>query len=367
MKNNNRVIEALQAQISEDEVKNICRKNKYIDTARKFTVYRLVEYFVAAAVGEWNSFRAAEINGASYKLIPIDYSTFSKKASEVDYNITKELYKLLVKKINRETKRALKLNKYLDAVDSTTISFGKTTRLWAEYRKTKAGIKLHVTYNVSSGIPTNAEESNGKVHDSKMLESVINPENILVADRGYLNLKRFDKFTVNNQLFVIRIKDSIIETKKHQLKRLVPDETNVTADYTCLLGTEESYITENRVRIVVFNDTYGNEIKVCTNMLDVSSEVIALIYKKRWAVESFFRFMKQHLNIKNLFGTTENAVYNQLFCALIAYIVLYETYKAVSKKLVHTKLSMVDFIRKMINGTFNTETLILLFDYFANE
>lgn len=98
-------------------------------------------------------------------------------------------------------------------------------------------------------------------------------------------------------------------------------KANVTADFTCMLGTPQKQ-TKKRHRVVQFMDHEGKEIRVVTSLMDITAEEIANMYKSRWAIESFFRWIKQNLNVPVLFGPTKKAVFNQLFAALIAYVCL---------------------------------------------
>lgn len=133
-------------------------------------------------------------------------------------------------------------------------------------------------------------------------------------------LRRFHySFAENGQLFVIRMKENVEIHRRHRLQRLVSSDSNVIVDFTCQLGTKQCR-SKKRHRVVIFRDAHGKEIRVVTNIFDVSAEKIADMYQERWAVEVFFRWIKQYLNVPTLFGTTKNAVYNQLFAAFIAYV-----------------------------------------------
>ncbi|MCT4507714.1 MAG: transposase, partial [Tepidibacter sp.] len=105
----------------------------------------------------------------------------------------------------------------------------------------------------------------------------------------------------------------------------------------------------------------GKTIRVCTNILYLHPEKIADIYKERWKVETFFRFIKQNLNVKRLFGSSQNSVYNQLFCALIAYILLYFVYAQASKRWNYVKLSLIQFIRKLCADNLDSETSVSVY------
>ncbi len=140
---------------------------------------------------------------------------------------------------------------------------------------------------------------------------------ILVEDRAYFKIKRIDQFKEDKQMFVIRMKENVEIFRPHALKHLEEDGSSISRDITCQLGTKQSRSKE-RHRVVFFKDDYGKEMRVVTNLMHVSPEAIADMYKARWRIETFFRWIKQNLNVPVLFGTTENAVFNQLFSALIA-------------------------------------------------
>lgn len=117
------------------------------------------------------------------------------------------------------------------------------------------------------------------------------------------------------------MKDNAVLSRPKSLQRQCVEGSNVTPDITCQLGTEQSR-SEKHHRIVFFTDDDGHEIRVVASLMTVSAEDIAAMYKARWGIESFFRWIKQNLNVPTLFGTTENAVYTQLYAALSAYVLL---------------------------------------------
>lgn len=365
MKNNTTIFDIFQTLLTEEEVIAVCEALGYIDTSRKFKVYDLINFFIAAATNEYKSFRTGSDSMVSAGLKYVDYSTISKKASDVNYEIAKKLFDILISKCNRPTKRALKLPKDLLAIDSTTITVGEGRLKWAKFKGEKSGIKLHVALNVNTLMPQKVVETNATKHDGPIGEALINTECILVEDRAYGKHERYDNFKAIKQSFVIRIKENVILQQSKNLKSLRPENSNVTKDFTCYLGDNSSK-TKNRFRVVEFTDFYGKYIRVCTDLMDVTPEKIAAIYKERWKVESFFRFIKQTLNVKRLFGTTKNAVYNQLFVALITYVLLHFCYVSISEKLKFVKLSFCQFIRKLLNFTLQDEVQVCI-DLFLNN
>jgi hypothetical protein len=301
-------MDIMQTLLTPKEVEEVCNLIGYKDSSRKFTVYTLLQYFVAAAIGEWKSFRQSTEKLSAFGLSQVDYSTISKKASSVDYEITKRLFHILSNKCNHSTRRALGLPKNLLAIDSTTITVGKKRMPWAKFKGEKSGVKLHVALNVGQMIPSQVEETIASRHDGPIGEKLANSEYILVEDRAYGKLARFDEFKESEQWFVIRIKENITTYYPSSLKSILEEDSTIIEDITCKLGKGEKR-TNNRFRIVKFKDFNGKTIRVCTNILYLHPEKIADIYKERWKVETFFRFIKQNLNVKRLFGTSQNAVY----------------------------------------------------------
>jgi len=311
----------VQSVLTEEEVKPLIELVGYNDTARTFTVYTLLQYWTQAAFEQWNGFRDGADKAAACGLPKADYSTFSKKAKAVPFDLFKQLFHLLLKKCNRQTRRQLKLPKDLLLIDSTTVTVGKTRLPWAPFHGERAGIKLHVALVEATGMPAKVVETIGKRHDGPVGEELADDRYIVVEDRAYGKIERFDRYQQEGQSFVIRLKDNVHLERPRSLRRESMKESPILQDLTCKLGTPQCQ-SEKRHRVVVFQDAHGHEIRVVTDLMQVSAERIAEIYKARWQIEVFFRWIKQHLNVPTLFGTSENAVYGQLYAALIVYVLL---------------------------------------------
>ncbi|MEK4733481.1 IS4 family transposase [Paenibacillus sp. FSL L8-0641] len=321
MKNSITITSILQSMLTPEEVQRVVKLIGYEDKARKFTVYHLLQYWCMAALEQWGSYRSSVDYAALCGLPVVHYSRFSTKAAEVPFSVFKELFHLLVCKCNREARRKLTFPKELLLIDSTTMTVGKTRLPWAPYHGERAGIKLQVALRAENGQPLQVVETLGSKHDGPMSEALAQPDYILVMDRAYGKLERLDHFKTHGQSFVIRLRDNVHLEKPHALRRLTKPDSSVIRDITCQLGTPQCR-SRQRHRVVMFRDFEGREIRVVTDLMQVTAEQIAQIYKARWQIEVFFRWIKQHLNIPTLFGTTENAVYGQLFCALIVYVLL---------------------------------------------
>ena len=359
MKNNITLIEIFQSFLSEDEMLAVYKEFGYEESSRKFKGLDLYKFLIIAAINEYKSYRYGADLMERDGLTPVNYSTISKKSNSIDYRISKRLFEIVVSKCNRSFRRILKLDKDIIAIDSTTISAGKGRLKWAKYKSQKAGIKIHVAFNVNSNQPQKVKESNANKHDGPIGEEIIDIKNIIVEDRAYANYERFDTFNTKGQSFVIRIKNNAKFINRKSLKYLKSDNYKISKDFTCYLGNEYTK-TENRFRVVTFSDYKGKLIQVCTNIRNIDPDRIAEIYKTRWNVECFFRFIKQNLNVTNLFGTTENAVYNQIFIALVAYVLLKFLHNKTIENIRFSRLSFATFLRKFLNLNINGELLILI-------
>ena len=347
MEQSTTLLTILESLISEEDIQAIIDKHKYQEVARKFTVKALVHMFVMAAANEWKSFRHSADVATSYGLPAVNYSTFSKKASAVSYAIVKDVFQLLLSRMNRWMRRSFSFPKELLLIDSTTITVGKTRLPWAPYHGERAGIKLHVALSETTEIPHKVVETTGLKHDGPLMSEFVNPQFILVADRAYFKIERVDDYVKTEHPFVIRFKTNVELFHKKSLRRFPLENSNVVADYTCQLGTAQNR-SRHRHRIVELLDNEGHVIRVVTNLRHVPAETIAKIYRARWTIEVFFRWIKQNLNVPTLFGTTENAVYNQLFSALITYVlvkVFYENGKATCQR---ERLNFASFTKRLL-------------------
>lgn len=354
MAKNTTIFTLLQNFISQDEIKEILAEFGFEDTARKCDVPTLLSYLVGAAAFEWKSLRHAADVASAQGLKSVNYSTLSKRLGELNYHIVKRIFTIIVSRLNRAARRKLKLPKDLLAIDSTTITVGKNRLPWALYHGQRSGVKLHVSFTNSTEMPLKVVETTGLRHDGPVGEKLEDKRFILVADRAYFSIEKVDRYAQTGQDFVIRLKENIHLSRKKSLKRTATEESNVCADFTCLLGTPQKQ-TVKRHRVVEFTDYEGNLVRVVTNLRNVTAEEIAGMYKERWAIESFFRWIKQNLNVPVLFGTTENAVYSQLFAALIAYVLLKFLQTECHKKKHCKRLSFTGFTRQLLCDTLPIE------------
>jgi len=206
------------------------------------------------------------------------------------------------------------------ALDSTTIDLCLSIFWWAEFRKHKGGIKLHTLYDVKTSIPSFLYITNAIVHDVNIMDIIpYEKGSFYVADKGYTDFLRLYKIHTNGSFFVTRAKENL--RFKRMYSRAVDKTTGVQSDQ---IGKLEIYKSKNEYpanlrRIKFYDAEHDKDLVFLTNNMDLKASEIAFLYKKRWAVELFFKWMKQHLKIKSFWGTTLNAVKIQVYCAVIAY------------------------------------------------
>ena len=332
--------------LTPEEVQTVTGQTKdYKDTGTKMTVGLLLDYFVQACYHGWTGFRESARLGSSHGLTKVNYSTLSGKAGEVPYEIFKHMFQMLVQKCNRQTRRHLNLPKDLLLIDSTTITASNFQLYWALYKKFRGGIKLHVAFSYGRLSPVNVEETLAKCNDAPLGEKLADPDYILVQDRAYGKISRLDQYVLHGQSFVIRLKNNLHLVKPRKLRRPAEGETKIVRDITCYIGQGKCQ-SANRHRVVEFENDRGEVIRVVTDLRKESPHTIAEIYKARWQIEVFFRWIKQHLNVPCLFGTTENAVYSQLYVAFCVYVLLKYLYDTVQSRVpVFTQLTFWEFMQ----------------------
>jgi transposase len=215
------------------------------------------------------------------------------------------------------------LDHSLYALDSTTIDLCLSLFPWAKFRQHKGAVKMHTLLDLHGNIPTFIRITDGKVHDVNILDQVL-PEAgaFYVMDRGYLDLERLYWFTLSSAFFVIRTKQNVVLQRRYS--HPVDQTTGVRSDHTVILTAIDSVkVYPDALRRVSYLDVETKKrFKFLTNNFTLPALTIARIYKSRWQVELFFKWIKQHLRIKAFFGTSENAVKTQIWIAVSVYVLV---------------------------------------------
>ena len=215
------------------------------------------------------------------------------------------------------------LDHSLYALDSTTIDLCLSLFPWARFRKNKAAVKMHTLLDLHGNIPSFISITDGKVHDVNVLDEIL-PEAgaFYVMDRGYLDFERLYGFTASGAFFVLRTKSNVILQRRYS--RAVDKTTGVRSDHTVILtAINSAQVYPDALRRVSYLDVETRQrFKFITNNFVLPALTIAQIYKARWQVELFFKWIKQHLRIKAFYGTSENAVKTQIWIAVSVYVLV---------------------------------------------
>jgi hypothetical protein len=246
------------------------------------------------------------------------------------------------------------LDASLYALDSTTIDLCLALFPWARFRKHKAAVKMHTLLDLHGSIPTFISITNGKVHDVNILDEIL-PEAgaFYVMDRGYVDFERLYIFTLSAAFFVVRTKSNVLLQRRYS--HPVDKTTGVRSDHTVILTAMDSAkaYPEQFRRVSYLDVTTRKRFKFLTNNFTLPALTIARIYKSRWQVELFFKWIKQHLRIKAFYGTSENAVKTQIWIAVSVYVLV-----AIIRKRLGLKTSLYQILQ-ILSVTLFEKTPIL--------
>src|ERR1700691_1329610 len=253
-------------------------------------------------------------------------STLADANEAHDWHIFADFAQYLIgiaRPLHAEDPIGFELDHALYAFDSTTIDLCLSLFSWARFRRHKAAVKLHTLLDLRGNIPTFIGITNGKVHDVNMLDE-IQPEAgaVYVMDRGYVDFGRLYVFTLSAAFFVVRTKSNVLLQRRYS--HPVDKTTGVRSDHTVILTTMDSVkaYPEQLRRISYLDGATRKRLKFLTNNFTLPALTIALIYKSRWQVEWFFKWIKQHLRIKAFYGASENAVKTQIWIAVSVYVLV---------------------------------------------
>jgi IS4 transposase len=227
------------------------------------------------------------------------------------------------------------------AIDSTTIDLCLSLFPWAKFRKRKGAIKLHTQFNLKTLLPKEIKITDGLCHDINILDLIMfELDSIYVLDRGYVDFKRLHAIHTSQAYFVIRAKKNL------RFKRILSNAVDKTTGIGCdqvikLAGAVVSKDYPARLRRIKYYDLENRRVLVyLTNNFALAPEIIAELYKNRWKIELFFKWIKQHLKIKAFYGTSANAVFTQIWIAIAAYVLV-----AIVKKLLSLDQSLYTILQ----------------------
>lgn len=317
--------------LSQDLWQEINNKVSSVDKyAKKLKTVQLVQLVMNAEMRQYSSLDEIsnslneEVFSEALSLKSISTSQISRRFRDMSTEVVEILHQSVAHRLESEMGfNALrqKLGR-LYLIDASTISLCLSQYLWADFRKTKGGVKLHQRLRFDGGaIPDAATITVARKSDKSQLESLIVEEDdaLNVFDRGYLDYKQFDLYCEKNIRFVTRLKNNACVEVLQEVE--VDEESVIEEDLRVRLGQGKSQMKSD-LRLVVTQDTKGKSIMILTNDFKITAEEIGDIYRHRWQIELFFKWIKQHLTIKHLFGKSKSAVVNQLMIALITYCLM---------------------------------------------
>ena len=256
----------------------------------------------------------------------ISRSTLADANESRDWRIYADFAQVLIgiaRPLYADDPVGVELNENLYALDSTTIDLCLSLFPWARFRRHKAAVKMHTLLDLHGSIPTFIRITEGKTHDVNILDQSL-PEagSFYVMDRGYVDFKRLYVFTLCSAFFVVRTKENVLLQRRYS--HPVDQSTGVRSDHTVILtAIESAKVYPDALRRVTYFDVENQRrLQFLTNNFLLPALTIAKIYKSRWLVEIFFRFIKQHLRIKSFYGTSENAVKTQIWIAVSVYVLV---------------------------------------------
>ena len=367
MANKSYVFAQFLSLLSRYEFQRVVNKYQGDYRTKNFKCWDQMACMVLAHIRQENSLRDIDIvlNAHVNKLYHIGIkqcpkSTLADANERRDYRIYEEFAKSLMHRARREyaqTELALEVDNAVYALDASIIDLTLSLFPWAKFRKTKGAIKLHAMIDLRGNIPAFLTITDGKVHDVKVAPLVpIEPEGIYVVDRGYVDFAWLWSVHQTGAFFVTRLKKSLNWTRV--VSHPVDKSIGLRCDQEVLLSSLRlKNLYPNRLRRISFRDETQNRTLVfLTNNFTLPSETIATLYKARWEIELFFKWIKQNLRVKTFYGTSPNAVKIQIWIAMIVYLKL-----AILKERYHLEPSLSKLLHFLEVNLFERKSLINIF------
>ncbi len=271
-------------------------------------------------------------------------STLADANESHDWRIFADFAQVLIgiaRPLHAHDPMGIDLEQTLYALDSTTIDLCLSLFPWAKFRRHKAAVKMHTLLDLQGNIPTFLRVTSGDVHDVNILDEIM-PEAgaFYVMDRGYIDFQRLFVFTLSTAFFVVRTKENILLERRYS--HPVDKSTGVQSDQTVVLTSfaSASVYPDPLRRVSYFDIETNKRLKFLTNNFVLPALTIAQIYKCRWQVELFFKWIKQHLRIKAFYGTSPNAVRTQIWIAVSVYVLV-----AIMRKRLDLKASLYQILQ----------------------
>jgi hypothetical protein len=291
---------------------------------------------------------------------PVKRSTLANANESRDWRIYRDFAQGLIR-IARPLYAHSELAQALDgtayAFDSTTIDLCLSLFPWAKFRKRKGAIKLHTLLEIHSAIPVFIAITPGSVHDVNLLDALVpEPGSFIVLDRGYIDFERLYRWHTALAFFVIRAKDNL--TFRRRYSQAHDRATGIRCDQTIVLtGPKTATLFPNNLRRVHYYAAETDQrLVLLTNNFSIPALTVAALYRYRWQIELFFKWIKQHLRIKNFFGTSDNCVKTQVWIAVAVYVLV-----AIVKKRLGLKHDLYTILQILSLTLFEKTPILSLF------
>ncbi len=248
------------------------------------------------------------------------------------------------------------LDSIIYALDSTTIDLCLSLFPWAKFRRRKGAVKLHTLLDLLGSIPTFIEITDGSVHDVNILDVLIpEPGSYYIMDRGYIDYRRLHRLNKEMSYFVVRAKKNL------KFKRLYSNKVDKSTGLRCdqvikLTGFyQKKDYPETMRRVKFFDSEIDKRFVFLTNNFEIPAITVALLYKNRWKIELFFKWIKQHLRIKSFYGTSLNAVKTQIWISISVYVMI-----AIIKKNFKIEMSLYNILQILSVSIFEKVSILQL-------
>jgi hypothetical protein len=291
----------------------------------------------------------------------ISRSTLADANESVDWRIYADFAQVLIaiaRPMYAEESLGFDLDGTVYALDSTTIDLCLSVFPWARFQSTKAAVKMHTLLDLRGSIPTFIEVSDGKRHDVNILDEIL-PEagSFYVIDRGYLDFERLYALHRCGAFFVTRTKAGVLLRRRYS--RTVDKTTGLRSDHTVTLTSAASVknYPDPLRRVRYYDIEQRRWLIFLTNNFDLPALTIAQLYKSRWKVELFFKWIKQHLRIKAFYGNSENAVKTQIWIAITVYVLV-----AIVKKRLALDATLYQILQVLSVTLFEKTPILRAFD-----
>lgn len=351
----NTVFETLKGFLPMDILEKAIDETGTDHGTKKFTVLRQLNTLMYAHLKQKDGLRHITADMEADESLQqytgtISPSQLSRKNSERDPQIFQMIFEAVLAKLKRHHGIRVIPGSWgtLKVLDSTVVKLCLSLFPWATFRKTKAAVKMHTLYDISGGYPEGIQMTEGIIHDkNKMSSFLIVPGITYLIDRGYLDYQEYGRCCREDIFFITRLKkNAVMEVVSESA---ILEESPVLSDKEVILGGFYTRMQHSLRAVEVIDSSTGEPFFILTNRFDLMAEEIAEIYRLRWQIELFFKWIKQHLKIKKFYGTSYNAVLNQLYAALILFFLL-----KLMHILVGSKHDFLRLVRLIACGLWNT-------------